>query len=313
MDHPKFSKFNVTTATYKIVNGQDIDVAIFIPKAVHTGKRPIIAHFHGGFLVTGHALFPDWAAQWSLDYTLLHSAIIVAPNYRLFPESNGLEILSDLRDFWIWVQNDLSAHLRRVGSDVTPDFDKVLAYGESAGGYLAIQSGLTRRDLVKAVVAAYPMTYIDSPWYCVASTTKSPNGAPQIPKAVFEEHVKNTPEGKIVTGAFPPERLPLTLSILQSGGFVGLGNDDSLFIDRVLQKTSIDEDFPHLFLFHGTEDRAVPCDEAQRFVEKWADKFGKGSVVGKFVDGDHGFDAETSLDDPWMKEGLAGVTKAWIG
>jgi acetyl esterase/lipase len=313
MDDPKYSKFNVSTTTYKTVNGQDIDLGVIIPKDVHSGKRPIIAHFHGGFLVTGHALFPDWFSQWATDYTLLHSAIRVSPNYRLFPESNGLEILSDVRNFWAWVQNDLPAYLKQIGSEVTPDYEKVLVYGESAGGYLAIQSGLTRPDLVKAVVAAYPMTYLDSDWYRVASTTKSPRGAPQVPKAVWEDHVKGTPEGKIFTGVFPPDRIMLAISLLQSGGFVGLGDDDSLFPDRVLDKLSTNQKVPFLFAFHGTEDTAVPCEQTQKFVGKWEEKFGKGSVVGKWEKGDHGVDGETPLEEPWLQEGLTGVTKAWLG
>jgi len=313
MDDPKYSKFNVSTTVYKTVNGQDIDLGVMIPKNAHSGARPVLIHFHGGFLVTGHAMYPEWFANWAIDYSLLHSAIVVSPNYRLFPESSGLEILSDIRDFWTWIQDDLPAYLKSVGSEVTPDYSKVLAYGESAGGYLAIMSGLTKPDLVKAVIAAYPMTYIDADWYRVASSTKSPMGAPQVPVAVFEEHVKGTPEGKIFTGAFPPERMPLVLSILQSGAFSGLGDDESLFPDRVLEKLSADRKVPFLFAFHGMEDSAVPCEHTQKFVGKWEEKFGQGSVVGKWEKGDHGVDAVTTLEEPWLQEGLTDVTKAWIG
>lgn len=202
--------------------------------------------------------------------------------------------------------------MKRIGSDITPDYNKVLVYGESAGGYLAIQSGLMKPELIKAVIAAYPMTYIDSPWYRVASTTKSPMEAPQVPKAVFEEHVKATPEGTIFTGVFPPERMVLALSILQSGGFVGLGDDESLFPAKVVDKMSAGQKVPFLFAMHGTEDSAVPCEETRKFVDKWGEKFGKESVVGAFRNGDHGFDGETTLEEPWMKDGLSRVTKAWI-
>lgn len=211
------------------------------------------------------------------------------------------------------MQNELPAYLKRVGSDITPDFGKVLSYGDSAGGYLAIQSGLLRPDFVKAVMAAYPMTYVDSEWYTVASTGKNPNGAPEIPKSVFEEHVRGMQEGNIVSGAFPPERLQLTMSILQSGGFTGLGNDDSLFPARVLEKMSGEEKVPFLFAFHGTGDRAVPCEDTRRFVGKWVEKFGEGSVVGRFLEGeDHGFDVNAKLDDAWLQEGLVPVTEAWL-
>ena len=230
------------------------------------------------------------------------------------PESNGLEILSDVRDFWTWVQNDLPQYLKKIGSNVNPDYEKVLAYGESAGGYLAIQSAFTRPELVKAVVAAYPMTYVDSAWYAVASTTKSPIGAPQVPKKILEDHIEATPKGQICTGAFPPDRMMLALASVQHGEITRLlGDDDSLFPDRVLERVKSHQQMPFLFTFHGTEDSAVPWEETKKFLSSWHDKFGKESAIGKFEHGDHGFDGEATLETQWLQEGLIGVSKAWVG
>ena len=74
-------------------------------------------------------------SEWLLDYTILHNAIYIAPDYRLLPESNGLDQLSDLADFWTWIQKDLASFLRRIGAEITPDLDHVLSYGESAGKF----------------------------------------------------------------------------------------------------------------------------------------------------------------------------------
>ncbi|KAG4428943.1 hypothetical protein IFR05_015576 [Cadophora sp. M221] len=313
MEDPKFANFNITTTPYKIVNEQEISLYIAIPKGVHTGKRPVLIHFHGGYLVGGHAIYPDWAAPWSLDYATLHSAIRISPNYRLLPESNGLDILSDIRDLWTWVENDLPAYLKRIGSDITPDYERVATYGESAGGYLAIQSGLMRRDLIKAVVAAYPMTYLDRSWYSVASTDKSPFGAPQIPRAVLDQHLAAMEPGKIVTGKFPPARMDIALPIVQGGLFPQImGTDESFYPGRTVEKMKGNEKVPFLFLMHGTEDTAVPCEHSVDFVKVWEEKFGKGSVVGKFESGEHGFDGTATLETPWMKDALVRVTKAWI-
>ncbi len=314
MDDPKFSKFNVTTTSYKIVNDQEIPLYVFIPKGVHTGKRPILVHFHGGFFISGHALYPDWSAQWSLDYVTFNSAIRISANYRLLPESDGFEILSDVRDLWKWVENDLPSYLKRIGSDITPDYEKITVYGESAGGYLAIQSGLIRPDLVKAVIAAYPVTYLDSPWYNVASLNKSPMGAPQLPKVILDNHLASLKSGQIVTGTFPPARMDLALVTLQHGLFSKFtGVDESFYPGKIVEKMKGDEKVPFLFLLHGKEDSAVPCDESVEFVKAWGNKFGGEKVIGKFETGDHGFDVETTLETPWLKDGLAGVSKAWIG
>ncbi|KAH7330435.1 Alpha/Beta hydrolase protein [Rhexocercosporidium sp. MPI-PUGE-AT-0058] len=313
MDDPKFANFNVTTTPYKIVNDQEIALYVLIPKGVYTGKRPVLVHFHGGFLITGHAIYPDWTAQWSLDYATLHSAIRVSANYRLLPESNGLDILSDVRDLWTWVENDLPAYLKRIGSDITPDYESVATYGESAGGYLAIQSGLMRPDLVKSVIAAYPMTYLDRPWFSVASTDKSPMGAPQIPKAVFDQHLSSMEPGKIFTGAFPPARMDIALPLLQNGLLPQImGTDASLYPAKEVEKMKGDEKVPLLLIMHGTEDSAVPCEHSVDFVKFWEEKFGQGSAVGKFESGDHGFDGAATLETPWLKDGLASISKVWI-
>jgi acetyl esterase/lipase len=314
MDSEKYAQFNITKTPYKSVDNQEILLYVLLPKHLETGKHPILVHLHGGFLFAGDALYPDWSTQWSRDYSLQHSAIRISANYRLAPESNGLEILSDIKDLWAWIEKELPGYLRKIGSEVTPDFDKVMVYGESAGGYLAIQSGLMRRDLIKAVVAAYPMTYIDSPWYATASEDKHPFGIPEISKEdVLDKYIAAMEPGKIVTSSDPYVRLPLAIATLQNGLFPEiLGKEDEIYPARVLDKM-IGEKVPFLFVTHGTEDTAVPCEESKKFVGAWEEKFGKGSAVGKFESGEHGFDGHATLQTLWMKEGLVGVTKAWIG
>ena len=112
------------------------------------------------------------------------------------------------------------------------------------------------------------------------------------------------------------ERDPMIMSTLQHGRFPEiLGADDSIYPGRVLDKMSgaDDADVPFLYIFHGTEDSAVPCSEARQFLGEWKQKFGEKKGIGKFMPGEHGFDSETTLETEWIREGLAEVTKAWIG
>ena len=74
-----------------------------------------------------------------------------------------------------------------------------------------------------------------------------------------------------------------------------------------------EEKVPFLFAMHGTEDSAVPAEETRKFTQAWEEKFGKGSVVAKFQEGEHGFDGHVEYEAPWLQEGLNGVAKAWIG
>jgi acetyl esterase/lipase len=56
------------------------------------------------------------------------------------PESNGLDIMDDICHFWKWIRSDLPDYLTKSAPGI--DLSKAIAYGDSAGGYLAIQSGL---------------------------------------------------------------------------------------------------------------------------------------------------------------------------
>ncbi|KAL5465735.1 hypothetical protein PMIN07_003977 [Paraphaeosphaeria minitans] len=99
------------------------------------------------------------------SYPLVHdnNAIVVSPNDRLLPEHNGNDIQEDLADFWMWFKDggvtDYLSSQAGAHAAVQLDYTRVLAGGDSAGGYLAIQSGLTQpRGPLSAIIGCYPMT-----------------------------------------------------------------------------------------------------------------------------------------------------------
>ncbi|KAH8093830.1 hypothetical protein DFH11DRAFT_1823072, partial [Phellopilus nigrolimitatus] len=83
-----------------------------------------------------------WCPLWILELAMKHDAIFVAPDYRLLPEAKGVQILDDLDDFWAWLGRDLNDVVYKAHG-LHADLDKVLVEGESAGGYLALQVGLS--------------------------------------------------------------------------------------------------------------------------------------------------------------------------
>jgi dipeptidyl aminopeptidase/acylaminoacyl peptidase len=315
MDSPKFSQFNVTKTPYKTINNTQIPLWVLIPKTIsaNKAKAPIFVHFHGGFLISGTALYPDWSSQYILDYQLQSNAIRISPNYRLLPESTGSDILSDLTSAWKWIAEDLPGYLKSIGSEIIPDYNHVMVFGESAGGYLALQSALLNRSLIKAVIAAYPMIYLDSAWYSLPSDTKSPFGTPQLPKQILDEHIKKIERGNIVSEG-GMERVPLAISAVQQGRFKELlGEEEGIYLDNVLGKVKEGGKGPFLFAFHGKEDSAVPVEETEKWVGEWKGKFGEQSVVIALEEGDHGFDHDVTLETSWVKSGLEEVTKVWLG
>ena len=58
----KFSAFNVIDANYTEVHGVAIPTSILIPKDIQPGTHPVLVRWHGGCLITGHRLYPDWVS-----------------------------------------------------------------------------------------------------------------------------------------------------------------------------------------------------------------------------------------------------------
>ncbi|KAH8817248.1 Alpha/Beta hydrolase protein [Xylogone sp. PMI_703] len=310
MDSPKYAKFNILEVTYKVFNNQNINAYIFVPKDISPGKHPILAKFHGGFFFTGSSIFPDWFAQWTLDLCLAQSAIIVAADYRLLPESSGQDILDDVSDFWAWIlQGGLQTHLTKHNRTLEADLTKIAIHGESAGGRLAILSpfNIVPPGTVRAVVATYP--YIGTS----PRPSKPILDTPDIPVEVLESHLKAMKPGKIVTSAFPPSRMDIAVSMAQQGRLVEfLGSDEKLYPLKLVEY--IDEQrVPPMVLMHGTGDTAVPVSDSIEFVEKLKKRFGEGRVRLHLEEGaEHGFDNHIEDEVAWLENIKREFVGWWI-
>lgn len=87
-----------------------------------------------------------------LDICLTNSAIFIAPDYRLLPEASAIEVVEDVEDFWIWLHSTLPA--LTATWDAVPDLNRIACTGQSAGGYLAVQSALLFPELARIKVVA---------------------------------------------------------------------------------------------------------------------------------------------------------------
>jgi dipeptidyl aminopeptidase/acylaminoacyl peptidase len=57
MNSPKYANFDIAEVSYKIIDGQEIQLYVLTPKNASTGKHPVVAEFHGGWLVCSPVLF----------------------------------------------------------------------------------------------------------------------------------------------------------------------------------------------------------------------------------------------------------------
>ena len=82
----RFDGFNIHRTSYKKIGSHEIAVNVLIPKNAKPGKKhPLVVKFHGGGLVQGEAMYPDWFAGWLIEFILRNDGIAVLPNYRLLP------------------------------------------------------------------------------------------------------------------------------------------------------------------------------------------------------------------------------------
>ena len=227
------------------------------------------------------------------------------------PESQGLDVLEDISDFWTWFRKDLQSYLAEWKPGVEADLSKLLVHGESAGGYLSVQSGLCLpTGSINAIIAQYPSLDFEAPYFS-KSFEKIIRGRGQIPTSVLENHIKSMTPGTILTSANPPARMDLAASCVQQGRFPEfMGTDEILYPLRRMEKA---REIPYTFILHGREDTAVPVEGSFKFVDKVRQKFGDGKVSLHVEPGEHGFDDGATLETPWLKEGLEGVTARWLG
>ncbi|KAJ6185112.1 hypothetical protein N7519_006413 [Penicillium mononematosum] len=264
--------------------------------------------------VTGSSSYPVWFANWTLDYAMSIGAMIVAPDYLLLPEVPGKEILEDMGDFWHWLHSPQFVEVIKYASDsrITPDLDRVLVVGESAGGYLAMQLALSYPSDIRAVIGAYLVLNLKSKLYTEAYS-KPILGVTNFPNEIIEEHISAS--CTVVTAADPPNRLKLAFSVFQNGRLPEfLGSEDHLFpmnrVENLAATGTLKR--PPTFIFHGKQDSAVPFEGSQRFVDL---REQAPSAIINFHGqvGDHGFDFATTLETDWLKEGSEVISiLAWL-
>ncbi|KAK5174959.1 uncharacterized protein LTR77_000095 [Saxophila tyrrhenica] len=310
---PKFAAFDVVDINYKEVNGVQIPASVLVPKNIKPGKHPLLVRWHGGCLIAGHRMYPDWFPTWIIDLAASRDAIIITPDYRLMPEITGLEILDDVRDFYTWLFQP-QALASYLPEGVSVDTTNILVTGESAGGWLALQSALlpTSAPKVAAVIAQYPMIDMRDRWYTEDYEKQifSPP-APQLDRAVLQEYLKTMEKGKTITSAVPPERTQLVLSSLQQGMYGSwLGEDRKLYPIEALEGV---ERLPPVWVLHGKGDTIIPAEGSYRFEKAVREQVKGVELHVTYVEGDHGFDGAEGigLETDWVREGVEFVGRYW--
>ncbi|KAH0353346.1 alpha/beta-hydrolase, partial [Aureobasidium melanogenum] len=295
MADSKFHAFDRGDTTYTS-NDLSIGVSVFVPKSVEKGQTlPVLIRWHGGALINGGRVYEPWFPRWIIELAALHSAIIVAPDYRLLPESSGLDILSDLHNFYSWLHGHLGSFVRTSFPEQTstPDLSNILITGESAGGYMAVQSTLLGETKgVKAVIAHYPMIDLKDSWYSKPGR-----------KVIWGQPPPSYPDGWL------DQQLEIAKSAKPTTERIPKDGEPDLFVASLLEGRYTE--------ILGTDTRLFPLEKLRSLQQRDGTlKFvrdARGGVKETIVPGaEHGFDNDSvTLETDWVMEGRKWLKMYW--
>ncbi|KAL2200801.1 Alpha/Beta hydrolase protein [Corynascus similis CBS 632.67] len=320
------AKFDRRDVAYKTVENTPIEAAIFIPKTLISSSEavtaPVLVHFHGGGLITGAVPDPFFLVDWIRELAHSTSAIFVSAGYRLAPETPAVSILDDVADFWAWLHADFTAAIRAhfpEAPNLTPDLSRLAATGESAGGYLALQSALYlsrqkttknggNRNRLRAVIAQYPALFTD-----LAAFNTRPEQPDPAMDALVDNFAGRQPGSVRVSAPWPGD-VSVTVAALSNGrlrDLYGADPEGRLTLGYALERA--EEVPPALWVVQGGDDTWVATAGADEMVERLRRERPKVNLKYTVVPGGwHGFDQTNKLEDDWVKEGVEFFNRFWL-
>jgi acetyl esterase/lipase len=246
---PAFSK---TAFTYKTVDQLKIQADVY--RHEDAVKRPVIVWLHGGALIMGGR---SSVPKQLLDLAEQSGFVLVSLDYRLAPEAKLPEIIEDLKDGLEWV--------RKSGPQLFHiDPLRLVVAGASAGGYLALMSGITSDPPPTAIVSYWGFGDVDGDW-----TTK-PSAAyrkgklidKQVAWAGVGEQVLTSTNQKNGRG-----RSVFFLYLKQTGRWINAvgGMDPKTDREKLTPFCPIrnlSPKYPPTLFLHGTADKDVPVEQS---------------------------------------------------
>jgi acetyl esterase/lipase len=292
------------TFTYKTVGSLAIQADVFRPSLA--GPRPVVLWIHGGALIFGgRGMLP--AEQRELY--LRQGWAVVAIDYRLAPETKLAVILEDVDDAHAWV-------LAQAGA-LGLDPDRLAVVGHSAGGYLALMTGVRFRPRPRAIVSFYGYGDIAGAWY------SRPDPFYRQEPDVSEEEARRAVGEMPLAQGDEARRFVFYRYCRQRGLWPQLvaGHDpdrEPRAFDPFCPVRKVTRDYPPTLLVHGEKDRDVPFAQSVAMARALVEK-GVAHDLVALPGRDHVFDLEEEgltpkggLRDPEVARAFARVA-AFLG
>ncbi|KAL4862366.1 hypothetical protein BDV12DRAFT_207294 [Aspergillus spectabilis] len=266
------------TTIYKEINSSKITTDIYLPPLSSNGESksyPVLINIHGGAFMLGNS---QMVSLDQIDDCLARGWIVIVPNHRLCP---GIDVLTgpvtDVRDLLSWIyQGDLEAFLSRERlARYKVDTERVMAFGTSSGGFLALSLGYDVPRPPAAILDFYGPVHFTAPFW----TSRLPHVLEKLPREgfrpeflakVYDEFPIPTTSGISLEGqpqatdlSRPRDAYALTQiangTVLNAIYPRGVEVGSFCAIDPV-EKIKQCKVFPPTFIVHGDSDRMVPTE-----------------------------------------------------
>jgi acetyl esterase/lipase len=224
--------------------------------------------------------------------------VVVTPEYRLCPQVSLYDgPIQDAKDVLRWCQHELPGLLENANVQV--DSSRIVAMGHSAGGQLALTTGLCANPPL-AIVDFYGCKQFADPFWIKPSPPFA-----QVPQQ-SEVHIAKVFEGPQAVTSLPlfvngkpaleDPRCAWFITQLRDGKSISSIVPDGDY-QRVDATTQFSSDFPPTYFFHGTTDVFVDLELTAR-THKRLREFGVETTldIGKGVG--HVFDLALQETDP---------------
>ncbi|KAG2419780.1 hypothetical protein HFD88_004576 [Aspergillus terreus] len=265
------------TVQYKEANGSKIMTDIYLPPG-ESASYPVLINIHGGAFMLGHSRMVSMP---QIDDCLARRWIVVAPNHRLCPQVNILDgPITDCRDLLQWIYSgQLDAYLQSQNKPHRVDHQRVMAFGTSSGGTLALSLGYDVPQPPAAILNFYGAVHFTDPfWTSPVPHIKSklPPFADSFLQQIYAEHPVPTSSAISLEGQSegPSGAAPDFTRARDAFAFTQIANGTVLaacFPGRDVREIDpvarVGSTFPPTFIVHGSEDRMVPIGLSRRLLE----------------------------------------------
>lgn len=252
--------------------------------------------FHAGGFVLGTA---DLIPKNQIAILVESGFVVIAPEYRLCPQVSLYDgPIQDAKDILRWCQTKLPTLLKDVTS-VEADATRIVAMGHSAGGLLALITGLCPNPPL-AIVDFYGCKYLsDSTWnQPLPMFSRIPDQPQDFISKIYEGPQAITSKPMFVDGkpALSDPRSAWFIQQLKNGSSISSIITDGDY-ERVDPTAQFTKAFPPTYFLHGVPDVFVDYN----LTVKAHEELKKLSVETELVIGEefgHVFDLQLQESDP---------------